>query len=179
QADSILLNVARLTDQKNHLLLIEGFAVFHNAYPAYKLAIVGSGKLREELETYARTKGVGDAVIFFGHRDDVWRFYKMSDAFVSASQIEGLSNSYLEACAASLPLVATNTAGTDELLLDGKNGYIISEQTPQAVVRALSRLQSSETQTLGISARETAEKFSIQRTVGRYEALFVDAMQNV
>jgi glycosyltransferase involved in cell wall biosynthesis len=178
QANTILLNIARLTHQKNHQLLIDGFAGFFKAHPEYTLVIVGSGKLRKELEAYAHIKGVGGVVVFFGHRDDVWRFYKMADAFVSTSQIEGLSNAYLEACAASLPLVATNTAGTDELLRDGENGYIISEQTPQAVVHALLRLQSSDLQALGIAARETAERFSIQRAVNQYEGLFINAIQS-
>lgn len=174
--DKIFLNVARLTKQKNHKLLIDGFAEFHKKHLQYKLVIVGGGSLLKELEAHAHAMGVAEVITFFGYRDDVRRFYKISDAFVSTSMIEGLSNAYLEALSASLPLISTKTAGTDEFLEDGKNGYIIEDSTVDAVERALTRASSSYVDALKVNAQETAGRFPIKNTVRKYEELFVAAV---
>jgi len=171
--DKILLNVARLTKQKNHKLLIDGFASFRKNNPEYKLAIVGDGALLEKLKAYARSKDVGEAVAFFGYRSDVYRFYKMSDVFVSTSMIEGLSNAYLEALAASLPLISTKTAGTDEFLENGKNGYIIEDSTVDAVENALTSAAQSDLSALKENALGSANNFSINDTVEKYQDLFL------
>ena len=178
-SDTVLLNIARLVPQKGHSLLLDGFALHHRAHPACKLAIVGDWELRDTLEAQATSLGLSEAVRFFGYRSDVWKFYKIADFFVSASVIEGMSNTYLEAFAAGVPLVATLTAGTDELLVEGKNGFIIRERTPEAVSEALSCAISSDHTRLSIQAKETAARFSLTRTVTAYEALFEEAVRQV
>lgn len=175
QNDVVLLNVARLTSQKNHRLLIDGFAEFYKKNPEYKLAIVGGGEIQDELEEYARHTEAGEAIVFFGHRPDTTKFYKIAELFVSASDMEGFSNSYIKALVAGLPIVSTLTAGTDEFLVDGENGYIIKEPTVSEVASALERINLSNLEGLKKSARETAERFSIQRTVLQYQNLFVEA----
>ena len=170
--DRVFVNVARLTAQKNHRLLIDGFALFHAAHPGYKLAIVGDGSLRAKLEAHASDAGVARAVIFFGHRDDVWKFYKLAEAFVSASDIEGFSNAYLEALAAGVPLIATRTAGTDEILEDGVNGFSIGRASPEGVAEALNAFDAAAAERLRAGAVGSAERFDIRTTVGAYAALF-------
>ncbi|OGG48255.1 hypothetical protein A3G63_02455 [Candidatus Kaiserbacteria bacterium RIFCSPLOWO2_12_FULL_52_8] len=173
---TVFLNVARLTSQKNHKLLLEGFAAFHATHPTSLLLIVGGGSLRPALEAQARHTGLTEDVIFFGMRSDVWRFYKAADALVSTSLIEGFSNVYLEALAAGLPVISTLTAGTDELLVDGLNGYRITESTPKAVEEALTATATVVGKgELTQGARETAKRFSIRQTVERYESLFMEA----
>jgi len=177
-AETVFLNVARLTSQKNHQILIEGFARFHEKNPKALLVIVGDGSLRLILEKKVRNLGLVDSVLFFGMRSDVWRFYKAADALISVSMIEGFSNVYLEALVAGLPIVSTLTAGTDEFLVDGYNGYIVDEQTIEGVNRALERIDISKLEELKKHASETAERFSIQRAVSAYERLFEEAIKN-
>ena len=175
QNDVILLNVARLTSQKNHRLLIDGFAEFYKKNPEYRLAIVGGGDIQKELEEYAHSTEAREAIIFFGHRPDTTKFYKIAELFVSASDMEGFSNSYIKALAAGLPIVSTLTAGTDEFLVDGQNGYVIKEPTVKEVASAFGRIDLLKLDELKKHARETAERFSIQRTVMQYQELFVGA----
>ena len=87
-----------------------------------------------------------------------------------------MSNSYLEALAAGLPLVSTLTAGTDELLIDGENGCIIRGSKPVAVGKALERVLSLSVGNSRRRAVETARRFSIRQTVEKYEALFEEAI---
>jgi len=174
-SDRILLSVSRLTPQKNLSLLVRGFAGFRDMHPDFSLVLVSDGPLRAELEKEVESLGQTEAVRFFGYQADVWPFYQIADALVSTSTIEGLSNAMLEALAAGVPLVATKTAGTDELLEEGKNGYFIQNATEDGVVEALTTYAGSDRSMLSVEARETAEQFSIQATVRAYEALFIRA----
>ena len=168
----VFLNVARFVKQKNHRLLIEGFAQFQAAHPQAKLLLVGDGVERDSIELMVHTCGVTDHVIFCGHQDDVWQFYKVADYFVSTSHIEGFSNAYLEALAAGLPIVATMTAGTDEFLVEGENGAVIESFTPTAVAAALTRVAVADHAVLQAGAQASAERFDIRATVEKYQTLF-------
>jgi glycosyltransferase involved in cell wall biosynthesis len=176
ESDTLYLSVARLAPQKNHRLLLEGFALFHREHPESRLALVGNGALRASLEARVSSLGLREAVRFFGHRTDVGKFYKTADFFVSASVIEGMSNAYLEALAAGVPLVSTLTAGTDELLVHGSNGFAIRRSTPEAVHEALAQALSGDRALLSAQAKKTAERFSLHRTVAAYEKLFEEAL---
>lgn len=174
-SDKILLNVASLKPKKNHKLLLEGFARFHKKYPEYKLAVAGEGSRRSKLEAYAKELGIGGEATFFGLRRDIEKFYKISDLFVSSSDIEGLSIAYLEALACGLPLVSTKTAGTDELLIDGGNGFFIPESSPGAVAESLEKMVRADYQNLSKGAKKTAEEFDIRRTAKKYSELVREA----
>ncbi len=173
--DRIVLNVARLVAQKNHDVLIDGFKAFHKAHPEYKLAIVGAGGLREALQERIEQKQLGESVTLFGMRSDVWRFYKAADIFVSAAGIEGMSNAELEAMAAGLPLVSTETSGTDELLEEGKNGFFIRSITAAAVAESLESAATASPESLGRASLERVKDFDIRVTVKKYEDLFFRA----
>lgn len=171
--DRIILNVARLTQQKNHKLLIEGFLLFSNNYPSYKLAIVGDGELRDILERHIVDAKAQEKVIFYGQQNQVWKFYKIADALVSTSDIEGMSNSYLEAFAAGIPVVATNTAGTDELIHEGENGFFIHKRTPENVRVSIEKISNeSVVNKMRERCLATAELFDVRKIVKLYEALF-------
>jgi glycosyltransferase involved in cell wall biosynthesis len=169
--DHILLHVARLTQQKNQRELIRGFAEFCHTHPTYRLLIVGDGPMRNELESLATKLGVSSNVHFCGYHEDVWRFYAVADAVVISSEIEGLSNVLLEALAAGVPVITTNTAGADEIVIPYQNGYVIQQSTPQDISDALVQFHEA----LALS-REVIQKsvlpFDIQINVKRYEQLF-------
>jgi len=177
-SDKVLLNVSNLKPKKNHKLLLEGFALFHKKHPEYKLAIVGEGS-RRRLEARAHELGLDGAVTFFGLRRDIEKFYKISDTFVSSSDIEGLSIAYLEALASGLPLVATKTAGTDELLVDGENGFFISESSSEAVVESLEKMVRADLEKISENARKKAAEFDIRKTAEEYSTLIASAYKKI
>ena len=173
RGETVFLNVARLVPQKNHALLLEGFARFHHEHPASRLAIVGDGPLRSALEVHAERLGIRKAVSFLGLKPQTWGLYKASDIVVSTSTIEGFSNVYLEALATGLSLLATKTAGTCELVEEGKNGFFL-DADPDAIATALARAAREDLGVLGEYARRSVERFDIRRTAERYEELFTD-----
>lgn len=168
--DTVFLNTSRLIPQKDYSLLISGFGIFHKTHPASQLAIVGGGELKESLQELVTQECLSDSVLFFGHRTDVLKFYKVANFFVSTSEIEGFSNSMLEALAAGVPVVATRTAGTDELIEEGRNGFFITERSAHSVAACFQQALEHSFQKNEVQA--TVSHFDVRDTVARYTALF-------
>lgn len=170
-----IINVARLVSQKNHALLLNGFALFSTKYPDYDLIIVGDGGLRSSLEKQTEKLKIKDRVHFFGSRTDVVRFYSISDFFVSTSSIEGFGLAHAEALVCGLPVVSTRTAGPDAMIEEGKNGFFISEETSEAVAMALDRMVVAQPDSMHAYSRQVASRYDIDSMVRKYEDLIREA----
>lgn len=73
-------------------------------------------------------------IIMMGRRDDVDEIYQACDLTVlTSSNGEGVSNSIMESMAWGVPVIATNSGGTPEIIANGINGKLIDQQTPEAV----------------------------------------------
>ena len=169
--DKFIVSVGRLTGQKNPLLLIEGFARFTRTRPGYHLIVLGDGALRREMETRVKTLGISNQVRFLGNVPDVLRYYAAAEFLISTSHIEGLSMAHLEALACGLPLLATRTAGSEELIEEGKNGSFITGSTSEAVADGLTRICRANIKELREHAHEVAKRYDIRTTVEQYEKL--------
>src|SRR5690606_33981486 len=62
---------------------------------------------------------------------DVARKLRESDVFVMASYTEGFSNAMVEAMASGLPIVSTSVSGADEIIVDGRNGFVVHGRSPK------------------------------------------------
>ncbi len=95
---------------KNHLRLIDIFAaVVRRREDAYLLLVgVGDQEIEEALRSRVTELGIAERVRFCGMRKDVPRLLKASDVMVFPSRWEGLPGVVLEACAAGVPVVASN-----------------------------------------------------------------------
>jgi glycosyltransferase involved in cell wall biosynthesis len=85
----------------------------------------------------------------------------------------------LEALASGVPIVATKTAGTDELIQDGHNGFLIQTPSVEEVSQGITRLVEHENlSAMRQRALETARGFDIRRTVEKYSALFEEVVSS-
>ena len=89
-----------------------------------KVAIVGSGKLDEEIRLMASEYGIADNIAFFGFVSNPMKILHDSKMMIFASLWEGIPMSALEAMTLGVPLVSTPTDGLCELITDGITGYI-------------------------------------------------------
>lgn len=174
QDDTFIISVGRLTAQKNPLLLVEGFARFAQTQPNLHLVFLGDGALRAEMEMRGKALGIWKQIRFVGNVPDVSPYYAAAEFLVSTSYIEGLSMAHLEALACRLPILATRTAGSEELIEEGKSGFFITEGTPKAVAEGLTRMCRANTKEMGEHAHKVAERFDIRNTVKEYEDLLAD-----
>ena len=95
-------------------------------------ASAGSGRRR-----LARERGLREAVVFTGFRDDVPALLAAMDCFVLAStRTEGVPQSLLQAFAAGMPVVASRIGGIPEVVEDGVTGLLVSPEDPAALAAA-------------------------------------------
>lgn len=113
-ADQVVLgHVGRLTEQKNHALLLEIMAVLKKRSHNAVLLLVGDGELRPMLEERARELGIAELCRFAGVRSNVQALLSAMDVFVFPSLWEGMGLALIEAQAAGLPCVISDRVPTE------------------------------------------------------------------
>lgn len=119
----VLVSVGRLAKEKNFGELIH-LMTGMEALPV-TLLLVGDGPDREALERRARDLGVTDRVVFAGMvpPEEVGRYYKAGDLFVSASTSETQGLTYFEALASGLPMLCRKDDCLEEIVVNGENGW--------------------------------------------------------
>lgn len=119
----VLGHVGRFSRQKNHSFLLDIFQEVHNRVPDSMLMLVGQGELKEEIEDKLARLGLADRVLFTGVRADIPQLLSAMDLFVFPSFYEGMPNTVIEAQAAGLPCVISDTI-TREVNISGKIDYL-------------------------------------------------------
>jgi glycosyltransferase involved in cell wall biosynthesis len=111
----ILMNVGRLTAQKNHRVILEATRLAHLEDPSIRLLLVGSGRLAGQVQGMIEELGLRDVCVLTHGRSDVPRLLLAADVFLFPSLWEGLPGAPLEALAAGLPVVASDIPPIQEL----------------------------------------------------------------
>jgi sugar transferase (PEP-CTERM/EpsH1 system associated) len=171
--------VGRLEATKNQVLLARALARAVEIAPAarsrLRLAIVGAGDYREQIEHVLRDLKVHDLAWFAGARDDVAPLMRGFDSYALPSVAEGISNTLLEAMASGLPIVATAVGGNVELLDDGAAGRLVPSNDVDAMAHALldDFADPAAARRRGAAARLAVEqRFSLERMVAAYGGLY-------
>ncbi|MBC8080478.1 MAG: glycosyltransferase family 1 protein, partial [Gorillibacterium sp.] len=105
----VIGHVGRFAQQKNHGFLLELFSRFHDQVADSVLVLVGVGPLQEEMQKRVEASGLADHVRFLGARSDVARLLQGMDTFVFPSLHEGLGIVIIEAQAAGLPCLISDS----------------------------------------------------------------------
>jgi len=105
----VIGHVGRFHYAKNHEFLIEIFAELIKQKDNAVLFLLGDGPRRAEMETKAKELGIANAVIFAGNKNPVAPFYQAFDAFLFPSRFEGMPGTVVEAQAAGLPCLISDS----------------------------------------------------------------------
>lgn len=170
----VLGTLCRLDPIKNLPFMIEGFGRVLSALPGCRLAIVGDGPLRPELESRIRSAGLEHAVQLCGRRDDAEHVLPLLDLYVSTSLSEGTSMTILEAMACGLPVIASDVGGNRRLVSDA-NGMLYPAGNPEGFVRSCLDLVTAPGSLIarGRAGRQKAlDDFSLAGCVKDYEQLY-------
>ncbi len=170
-----ILCVGRLHRQKGLEWLLETMPAVFERLPDHDLFIVGTGPDETRLRSQTRELNVEERVHFLGWRDDVPRLMAASSLLVLASRWEGMPNVVLEAMAAALPVVATNTHGVRELLGADDNRQTVEFGDSDTLIDRLSLFGRDNELAVRIGAANrsrAAACFSLEGMVAEYESLY-------
>ncbi|TSD03898.1 MAG: glycosyl transferase group 1 protein, partial [Parcubacteria group bacterium Greene0714_36] len=136
-----MIAVGRFVDkEKNFSMLISVMRLFVRISPQALLMIVGEGPDRMNYELRIRNYELGKNIVIEPWRDDLPSFYKSFDLFVSPSNYEGWGRAVIEAMAAGLAVVMTDTGLAGEVVKNGENGIVVPVGDAQAFLRAIKTL---------------------------------------
>ncbi|MGI9045017.1 MAG: glycosyltransferase [Gemmatimonadaceae bacterium] len=161
--------VARLARQKRIDRLIDAIALTDRSIHCI---VTGDGDEREMLEASARQHGLSGRVHFTGDRDDVSHVLASFDAFVVASDREGLSNSMLEAMASGVPVISTPVSGATDAIDGDPPAGIVTRFDSGSIATALEslRLDPARRMAMGVAGRVRAETtFSFEIMLDTWE----------
>ncbi|WP_069203012.1 glycosyltransferase family 4 protein [Bacillus testis] len=126
-----IIMVARFAEPKDQLVLLKALHLLNN--DKWRLRFVGEGPLLQEAEELVRLLGMEDQVEFLGSRRDIPELLKQSQLFILTSNWEGLPLCILEAMRSGLPIIATDVGGIKEVVIPGKNGYLVPRKNEAAL----------------------------------------------
>jgi glycosyltransferase involved in cell wall biosynthesis len=178
--DVLVGTVANFKPQKGPLDLVEAARRAHAKRQRLKFFVAGDGELREEVIRAVAAAGLGETMSLLGWRHDIPDLLAAADAFVLTSLFEGLPRAVLQAMAAALPVVVTDTGGTSEVVVDGVTGYLVPPGNPQAAAEALVRLADDPQLRRRFGAAGQSRlgaEFDIRRMVVDLEALYDDVLE--
>jgi glycosyltransferase involved in cell wall biosynthesis len=167
--------VASFSPVKRHVDLLDAFADVVRAHPNAQLLLVGQGPLRGDVEAQITALKLSANVSLLGARGDVDQILPALDAFVLASNTEGLSNAILEAQACGLPVVATSVGGNPDLVHAGSTGWLVPAETPTELSRALREVveHPQTARDFGANARAHVQRdHSVDAMAASYERLY-------
>jgi glycosyltransferase involved in cell wall biosynthesis len=122
----LLTNIGRINEEKNLVFLLESFKKIALKNPKIKLMFIGEGFLKEELKEKAKKWGIEKQVIFTGFlkNTEIKNYLKATDIYLQTSLSETQGITILEAMASSLPIVAVKATGTEDFIVNKKNGFL-------------------------------------------------------
>lgn len=158
QKEKLIIFVGRLEPVKGCDIFLRALALLR--LDDFKLLVLGSGSQKQSLQSLSEKLGLKN-LEFLGAVSDIQNYYKKAKIIVSSSRFEGLGNALIESAFFDCIRVATPTAGAMELLEDGKNGFISSDFSEQALAKAILKALSADESVLE-NTRAESEKFRLE-----------------
>ena len=171
--------VGRLTPVKGIPYLLDAARILLRQGANVKVLVVGDGSIRQDLLAQAGNLGVGERVVFLGHREDTDVLLQALDIFVLPSLSEGIPMALLEAMAASRPIVASRVGGIPEIIEDGVEGYLVEPMDVNTLAERCRRLIESPdvARKMGEQGRKRVEsEFSATAMADRVVSVYKEVL---
>ena len=177
----VIGSVGRIGPEKDYFTWLKVAKVIKERFPYTYFVIVGDGKMDElaELKAFALSIGLRNQVFFCGYRSDLLNIYSAFDLFFSTSLTEGLPNTVLEAMAMGVPVVATDVGGVNELVIDGKTGFLTKVRDTIQTSAFIDNIVAKEDlrQRLALNSRKIIEKnFSFENRLNKIESIYQELL---
>ena len=173
----LLLSVGELIENKNHAVVLRALGLMQTDRLRY--CIAGVGDRESALRKQAEELGIASRVTLLGYRTDVRELLGAADVYLLPSRREGLNASMMEAMAAGLPCICTDTRGNDDLIAENQGGFRVHPEAENTWSRAIRKMASDPglRARFGAFNRERVRKaFSRERVQERMRRIYrIDA----
>ena len=163
--------------------ILDVIAIFEGVLPKVKskLMMVGEGPEKQKAVQYVKEKGLEGKVLFLGNSNEIEKILCYSDLFLLPSEKESFGLSALEAMAHGVPVISSNAGGISEVNIHGKTGYLSDIGDIQDMTKnALKLLEDDKLHSMFKNQAQTqAGIFGIDKVVGKYESIYVNAVESI
>jgi len=171
--EKILIHVSNFRKVKRVEDVVKIFDLVRKKIPA-KLLLIGDGPERYRLEEFCRIRNTCHLVHFLGKLKDTERILSASDLFLLTSESESFGLAALEAMAARVPVISSNTGGIPEVNKHGFSGFLSNVGDIEDMAKNAMYILSDEEilNRFKANAYEQAKKFDILKILPYYESLY-------
>ena len=179
------LFVARLIEEKGYREFVGAAKIIHQQYPEVKFQVVGEYDLTypKAISKEEIAKDVAEGIIeYMGVTTNMLEFYSRPGYVICIPSYysEGLNRSLMEGCAVGKPIITTQHPGCKEMVIDGKNGYLVPKQDIVVLADAMEKyilLPAAEKNAMSLKSRQWAEEyFDVKKVIAEYEQILVSAI---
>lgn len=142
-SDFLMIYPADFCKRKNQNMLFDTLKLLLEKDSNFKLLLPGLDEFAQPYIEYAKAIGVYDNISVMGYRRDIDKLVGMSDISVSSSRQEGLPINLIEAMAIGNAIVASDVRGNNDLVDNGRNGYLVELNNAQAMADAVLKLYNN------------------------------------
>ena len=141
-----LIYCGRMDQNKQIDILIRAISITRQKYPDIRVALVGDGSERMNLETLCNQLNLESVISFLGNQpyQNIPSFLNQSRIFMMASSFEGLPVAMIEALSCGLPVVVPDVGDITDITVDGYNAWLIKERSEDAFAHAFSTLLNDQ-----------------------------------
>jgi 1,2-diacylglycerol 3-alpha-glucosyltransferase len=168
---NLILSVGRVVKEKNYDFMLRAAACSRDL--DMRFLIVGKGPYLDTLKKEAERLGISRKVQFTGYilaKEKLVDYYNAADAFIFASKFETQGLTLLEAFACGKPAAVLEGTAMEELIKNGKNGYLFSESESDCVEKLQQCIEGKKRLTPG--ARRTALSYSVPECTKKLVKLY-------
>ena len=173
--DLVVTNISCFKPQKAPFDFIKLASLLSCDYSGLKFIMVGDGVLRPDIEERIKRLHLEDRIILAGWRRDIPDILEITDILALTSLWEGVPIAVLEAMAASRAVVATSTGGIEEIINNGRTGFLVSVGDMPQMKEKVSLLLSGDEarRSMGAKARDfIAGKFTVEKMALRNQQIY-------
>ena len=137
--DFVVLMIAEINKNKNHIQLINAMDILKDKYPNIKVLCIGDGTLKESLEKQIILRNLQNNIFMLGYRLDVNKFINISDIGILLSRREGLPRNIMEFMACGRKVIATDIRGCRDLICDETIGTLVNVDDYESTAKAIEK----------------------------------------
>jgi len=179
--DFVIAMVAQLIPRKGHRFLFDVIPNLRDTYPNIRVLLFGDGPLDAKLKALAATLNLYGTVQFAGFREDLDDYLGCIDLLVHPAVREGLGVAMLKAAAAGVPVLAFDTAGSQEAVVHGHTGVLVATRDVATLQKAIAVLIDETAMRLefGKAGRQRMkDDFSVEGMVERHIELYTSVIND-
>lgn len=169
----VVINVGRLTGQKGQDLLLEAFSKLD--MNQYNLLIIGEGNSLESLQEVCKILNIEKNVFFLGHKGNPFKYIKRADVFALTSHYEGFGRVVLESIALETPVVAFNSIGGHNELLENECGILVEYKNIKKFAAGMEEVTNNNElrEKIVRNSYKSLDNYSLEKHIEQYIELIL------